>query len=304
MLRGVKLAQPNRMGGVFMELQALQFIADGTVSLAELEQQHPILGRNLKDFVTTINRCCRDAYQRFSTCLDDVLILPIQPTTAEKGTVLQKLRDASDSVWFRDVARICDDLAAVANTYDSDIKKHIDTEKRHSLMMLLMILHKHEGDLKQDIRHAVDALKMDIADSRIADARQRAQTIKDEIDRNLTRINGVAVQIAGSTADGANEVLKAQIAEAALRQPERVLLFNMAMVVVLLILGATVLQFISLIAFPLLTGFVLTTVIVLNAFYLRSIDKLREEPFMELMKLALLKFFAPLARQRSRPPGG
>jgi hypothetical protein len=109
-------------------------------------------------------------------------------------------------------------------------------------MMLLMILHKHEGDLKQDIRRAVDALKMDITDSRIADARQRAQTIKDEIDRNLTRINGVAVQIAGSTADGANEVLKAQIAEAALRQPERVLLFNMAMVAVLLILGATVLQ--------------------------------------------------------------
>jgi hypothetical protein len=57
---------------------------------------------------------------------------------------------------------------------------------------------------KQDIRHAVDALKMDITDSRIADARQRAQTIKDEIDRNLTRINGVAVQITGSTAEGAD----------------------------------------------------------------------------------------------------
>jgi hypothetical protein len=293
-----------------MELWALQGIADGTVSLAELESQHPILGRNLKDFVTTVNRCCRDAYQRFSTCLDEVLTLPIQATKPEKATVLQKLRDASDSVWFRDVARICDDLAAVANTYDSDIKKHTeeqqsaDPDKRHSLMMLLMILHKHEGDLKQDIRQAVDALKLDITDSRIADARQRAQTIKDEIDRNLTRINGVAIRIAGSSGDGAGEVLKGQIAETALRQPERVLLFNMAMVCVLLIIGATVLQYVSLVAFPLLTGFVLTAVIVLNAFYLRSIDKLREEPFMELMKLALLEFFAPIARKQANPPSG
>ncbi len=61
------------------------------------------------------------------------------------------------------------------------------------------------------------------------------------------------------------------------------------------------LQFISLIAFPLLTDFVLTAVIVVNAFYLRSIDKLREEPFLELMKLALLKFFAPLMRGSGRP---
>jgi hypothetical protein len=286
-----------------VELYALQRIAEGTASLAALEQEHPILGRNLKDFVTTVNRCCRDAYERFATCLDDVLTLPAEPSEAAKGAVLKKLKDASDSAWFRDVARICDDLAAVANTYDGDIRKHIDDleydeSERISLSELLTILHKHEGDLKEDIRRAVDALKVDISDSKIKKARRRALTIKDEIVSNLTRINGVATRITGSTADGANEVLtKQRIAEAALRRPERVLVFNGAMVVVLLILSATVLQFISLWAFPLLTGFVLTSVIVMNAFYLRSIDKLREEPFMELMKLALLKFFAPLTRQ-------
>jgi hypothetical protein len=293
-----------------MELWALQTIAEGTVSLAELERNHPILGRNFKGFVSTINRCCRDAYQRFSSCLDDVLTLPNAPSDAQKAAVIKKLRDASDSEWFRDVARVCDDLAAVANTYDADIKKHASdlqgdgSQKRQTLLMLLAILHKHEGDLKQDIRQAVDHLKMNISDSKIAEARQRAMTIKDEIDRNLTRINGVAVQITGSSTDGASEVLtKDQIAEAALQRPERVLLLNMAMVVILLILGATVLQYVSLLAFPLLTGFVLTAVIVLNAFYLRSIDELREEPFMELMKLALLKFFTPLTRSSRRPAG-
>lgn len=294
-----------------MDLSALQYIADGTVSLAELERKNPVLGRNFKDFVVTINRCCRDAYERFSTCLDDVLTLPSKPSEAAKAVVLQKLRDASDSVWFRDVARICDDLAAIANTYDEDIRKHISdqqgvsTEQRQSLLWLLGILHKHEGNLKEDIRRAVDGLKVNIADSKIEEARQRALKIKDEIDRNLTRINGVAICITGSSTDGANEVLtKQQIAEAALRRPERVLLFNMAMVVALLIVGATVLQYISLIAFPLLTGFVLTAVIVVNAFYLRSIDKLKDEPFIELMKLALLKFFAPLMRGSGPPSTG
>ena len=111
--------------------------------------------------------------------------------------------------------------------------------------------------------------------------------------------------MAGSAADGANEALtNEQIAEAALRRPEQVRLFNMAMVAVLLILGATVLQYVSLIAFPLLTAFVLTAVIVVNAFYLRSIDKLCEKSFVGLMKLALLKFFAPLARRPARSIGG
>jgi hypothetical protein len=290
-----------------MELWALQSIADGTVSLAELEREHPTMGGNFKKFVDTINRCCRDAYNRFSTCLDDVLTLPIEPDEKSKSNVLQKLRDASDSAWFRDVARICDDLAAVAATYDADIKKHAADEsvgdgssKRHSLFMLLAILHKHEGDLKQDIRNAVDNLKIEIADGRISDARRRALSIKDEIAHNLTRINGVALQITGSAKDGANDVLtKEKIAEAALRRPERVLLLNMALVVVLLIVGATVLQYVSLIAFPLLTGFVLAVVTILNAFYLRTIEQLGEEPFMELMKLALLKFFAPLTRPKT-----
>src|SRR5471030_2105494 len=202
------------MKGCQMELWALQNIADGTFSLAELERQHPILGRNLKDFVTTVNRCCRDAYQRFSICLDDVLTLSIEATETEKAAVLQKLRNASDSEWFRDVARICDDLAALAKTYDSDIQRHIeehlesDSTKRHSLMMLLLILHKHEGDLKRDIRQAVDGLKTDITDSQIVAARRRAEIIKNEIDRNLTRINGIAVGITGSTGDGASEFLK------------------------------------------------------------------------------------------------
>jgi hypothetical protein len=127
------------------------------------------------------------------------------------------------------------------------------------------------------------------------DFRQRliiAQVLAREI-KNLDRVelrpDGTIVM----------EGEKKRVAEDALRAPERVMLFTMTWVVVLLGLGAAVLQYLSLAAFVLLTGFILSIVVVVNAIYLRSIDKLREEPFLELMKLALLKFFAPLTRKGS-----
>lgn len=293
-----------------MELWALQTIANGAASLGEIERGHPDVGKKLKGFVLTLNRCCRDAYERLSSALDSVLTLPEQPNKAQINSVLQVLKDASNSEWFKKVSNICDDLAALANTYDNELQ-HIardlssESERRNSILYLLAILHRHEGDLKTDIRETVDAIKVDLTKLRVSTAKRRALRIKDEIDQSLTRINGVTLQIAGSSQDGATELLdREQIAEIALRKPERVLIFNMAFVLVLLLGGGTVLQFISILAFPILTGFVLSAVVVLNAFYLRSIDKLRDESFMELMKLALLKFFAPLARGSTPPQRG
>jgi hypothetical protein len=72
---------------------------------------------------------------------------------------------------------------------------------------LLHILHKHEGDINDEINNAVDRLKMDISDSKITEARNFAATIKKEITKNLTRIRGVSVRITGSSAQGANDAL-------------------------------------------------------------------------------------------------
>lgn len=284
-----------------MELWAFQQITEGMDSLAQLEEVNPVLGKKLKDFVDRVSRCCVVAYERFSSSLDSVLTLPLHPDESQRSAVLGVLRAASDSSWFRDVARICDELAAVANTYDADLRRQAENQRegdgRYSIRMLLEILHMHEGSLKDDIRSVVDTLKTEIATDRIEDARQRALRIKGEIASYVTRITGTATRIAGSSRDGAQAVLsKEEVAETALRRPERILVFNAGMVVLLLIVGATVLRFVSIFAFPVLTAFVITVIIVLNALYLRSIDKLSEENFIELMRLALLKFFAPLSR--------
>lgn len=193
-----------------MELFALQSIAAGITSLAELERTDPVLGAKLNEFVARVNDACRTAYDRFSRHLDDVLTLPSNPTGDEVKLVLTQLRDASDSHWFKDVAGICDNLAALANKYDADLRQHLDlarnrgtVEQRGSLNLFLEVLHRHEGDLIRDIRNCADALKIDLSEGRIPDAKDRAKRIKDEIATTLTRINGVALTIAGSSTGGA-----------------------------------------------------------------------------------------------------
>ena len=214
------------------------------------------------------------------------------------------------AVWFKEVAKICDDLGALVEEYEDPIqaqanKTGVDPDQRRSLKELLNILNKHEGDLKRDIRNSASLLGNEIAANRIGNARSHAKALREEIGDQLAKTHCAALDHWFEPAWSIRDLDREQVAEEALRTPQRVLLFNMAMVLLLFILGAAVMQYITLLQFPLLTGFVLTTIVVLNAFYLRSIDKLKDKSFLELMKLALLKFFAPLARRPSTaPPAG
>jgi len=286
-----------------MYLRTLQTIVEGTDSLAELERENPVIGAQLKDFVTRLNDDCRRAYERLSACLDAVLTLREDAGPPERQVVLDRLATAGDSGWFKNVARICDDLAALADTYGDDINSQATAamskapEKGASLYELLNILHQHEGELKYEIRQTVDELKVMISDGKIDRARTEALEVKAEIERYLTKINGVAGRIVGSGAGGASELLKRKVAAEALRRPERALMLNMAFVLVLLAAGSVVLLNVSFGAFAGLAAFILAAVVVLNAFYLRSIDMLKEENFLELIRLALLNFFAPLTRR-------
>lgn len=288
-----------------MNLNTLQRIANGTDSLAEIEQQSPVIGAQLKSFVMRLNDDCRRAYERLSDCLDAVLGLREGADPAEREAVIERLNSAGSSDWFKNVAGICDDLAALANRYGGDIETQAralslqSPEKGSTLYDLLHILHQHEGELKYEIRQNVDGLKIMITDGKIGEAREEALRTKDEIDRLLTRVNGVTNRIVGSGTGGAGEVLKREVAAEALRRPERALMLNMAFVLVLLSLGMVVLLNVSFLAFIGLAAFILAAVVILNAVYLRSIDRLKEENFVGLVRLALLNFFAPLARRAS-----
>ena len=186
-----------------MELHTLQDIAEGVASLSELERSHPVLGRRMRDFVGTIESCCNEGYNRFSSSLNSVLTLSDRPTKAEKTTVFANLQDASDSGWFRDVARICDALGALAERYRDEIeviasraRDHND-QRSYSLWRLIGILNKHEQAIKYEIRYSVDQLVEKISSSQIAKARADALEIKKSIAGNLDKIASVSRHIAG-----------------------------------------------------------------------------------------------------------
>jgi hypothetical protein len=311
-----------------MELGNLQLVVAGLNSLGDLEkQQHPVLGAQLLTFVKEIRNCCNEAYGRLSDALGFVLKLPAKPSEKQLEDVSTILSDAPNSDWFKNVSGICDRLAALATTFEPQLRRQMDYAVRTTydpanlpagqtaasqyqefvyLEGLLTLLKRHEGELKDDMRHAVGNMLAKLGDARssgtTAEAKAYAMAIQEEIAASSDAIAKISYQIEGGSSKGAEALLTPEkMAENALRTPERMLILSMFFVILLFALGAFSFRFLQFYQFVLVTGFSLTTVIVVNAFYLRNIGKLSELNFLKLMELALLKFFAPLTRRQGGP---
>jgi hypothetical protein len=308
-----------------MELFHLYEIINGTTSLAEIEKLNPVLGTQLGSFVAEVRDCCSEAYGRLSNALSSVVTLSSKPTVGEIEKALRLMREAPDSHWFKNVSGICDRLAALATKFEPQIDKQIvyarslnqqvpiTDENIHSyvgprssqIAELMRLLQRHEGDLKEDLRRAVSEIESRLGKAKatgdVEEARQYAMKVREEIAKGSDQIAKISYQIAGSSSKGAETILSpGEIAEKALRRPEIMAIISMFFLLLVFYSGAAVFRFLAVYQFVLLTGFTLTAVIIINAFYLRTIDKLSEESFLKLMELALLKFFAPLTRTAAK----
>jgi hypothetical protein len=309
-----------------MELVHLRVIVEGLDSLAAIEKEHPALGQKLLEFVEDVLDCCQQAYSRLSNALGKVRSLPTTPSSKEVDDLCATLNAASDSKWFKDISGICDRLAALATNFEDRITDQIQYTSpfgenweaskeapdaprfaaHYRIAPLLSLLQRHEWDLKDDIRTAVATLESKLGPARstgnVEDARLYALAVQKEISGSIDEIAKLTHQIAGTSS--VEKILKPdEIAEQALKRPERVLILNMSFIIVVVSLGAAIFQMIAFYQFALLSGFTLTAVIVLNAFYLKTQNLLSEESFLKLVELAILKFFAPLTR-RHNPESG
>jgi hypothetical protein len=309
-----------------MELRHLREIVEGLNSLAEIEKEHPVLGAQLLKFVEEVRDCCSQAYGRLSQALGTVRSLPDAANPAEISVVLSQINKAPDSKWFKEVSGICDRLAALATTFQPQFSKQLEYtspfgtnwqdssthpgatryEAHYQIAPLFSLLQQHERELKDDIRSAIAQVQAALAQTdrkdSIDNARQFALQVQREIDGSMDEIAKLTYQIAGTSSAGTTAVLSPELlAEQALRRPERVLILNMFFLLIAFGLGATAFQYLRIYQFILLTGFSFTAVVIVNALYLRSIEKLSEQSFLKLMELALLKFFAPLTKRRGNP---
>ena len=288
-----------------MELFALQGIVEGADSLAQIEKEHPVIGKQFKGFIVEIQSCCEEAYGRLSDTLDMVRQISDKPSDKEIQQLTATINDLPNSNWFKNVSRICSRLRVLADKFSGEINDQIKYDqqtgghKAPTISMLLAALGKGEGDLKDEMRRVVWSLQNEIGDAKtkgnFSGVRTRAANIQKEIDTRIDEITRVSGRITGTSLSGAEDLLDA---EKALQTPERILMLSMFFLVFVFSLGAFAFHFLQAYQFILVTGFALTAVIVVNAFYLRTIDKLSEKGFLTLMQLALLKFFAPLARRK------
>lgn len=286
-----------------MELYALQRIVDGADSLAQIENEHPVLGKQLKSFIAEVQSCCEQAYGRLSTTLGTVRQIADKPSTEEIKQLTVAIEDLPNSDWFKNVTGICNRLRVLGDSFSGQIIEQIQYDENTggrntpTLSELIGALGRGEGDLKDDMRRVVWSLQNEIGAAKtkgnFSSVRTLAAEIQHEIDPKIDKITHLSESIKGTSSTGAEEVLAAK----ALQTPERMLILSMFFLVFVFSLGAFAFHFLKAYQFVLVTAFALTAVVVVNAFYLRTIDVLSEKGFLALMRLALLNFFAPLAKR-------
>lgn len=281
-----------------MRLPQLLRVINRIETLAELEKIDPVVAGNLKDFIEKVTEYCQSMADQHEVLFNKTMTLSDDASKRHVDDVIESVYSAESISTERSLSRICRDLELIAEEFDkSACEAGLEVSEKSSLLRLVATLHVTPLAFYNAFDELAYRVIGALREGKIGEARTSAREAKAEIRTLLSRVNKASSQIIGSSSDGANLFLtKSQVVENALRRPERVLLLNMSLLIVLFILGATALQYVSLVAFPLLAAFVLASVVVVNAIYLRGIGQLGEESFMGLMKLALLNFFAPLAR--------
>src|SRR5690348_15240811 len=104
-----------------MQLETLRGIVEGVDSLAQLEKEHPVLGKQFKEFIAEIQSCCDDAYGRLSQTLGAIRQIPDKPSSQEIGQLTAAISDLPNSNWFKNVSRICSRLEVLANAFSGKI---------------------------------------------------------------------------------------------------------------------------------------------------------------------------------------
>ena len=297
-----------------MNLPDLQRLVASLNSLAEIEKQNPEIAAQLIVFVQEIRATTFDAYRAISDALVLVLELPVQLSIEQIERVAEKVkmtRGWQERDWEQRLTETCERLQLLLQ---GAIDKPKSSTRGSALLASIslremMILLRHGPDVvRGSTDEAMYKLYGLLGDAKTtgtsADIKKYAFEVQTRIKTGLVQITDAVSQIEGSSSDGAERLLRpVDIAERELQSPERMLILSMFFVVLVFSLGAFAFQYLKFYQFTLVTGFALTAVIVVNAFYLRTIDKLSEESFLKLMELALLKFFAPLTRRNRESSG-
>lgn len=294
-------------------------LAEGLNTLAQLEAKDPKMGARVMAFTVEIKRVCELAYDHFLKILNKISVLSTTPPKAGHEKLMTELAGTHDHDWFKNVAKICDALEALRIEFGDALSAHGEAHNIEGLansaadrymlpyrpsgfQLMIDAIYEGEQSFEHDIARMAylleDLLRQSQRTGDIGPAAQAASKSREQIQDGLGRLRVAANRIIGSGKDGAK--LLEERAEEVLRE-DRYFIFKAAslLMIVLLAAATVIAKTVPFYLFPLITGFSLTGVIVISALQLRASGELPDATFLKLMELALLKFFAPLAKRKS-----
>ena len=323
-----------------MELHELATIAAGMKTLTELQEFDAKSSAEFMTFLDQVSSACADAYTNFSKALGKVVALPNPPDRASYDRVSTELVATYDHQWFKNVADVCARLKAADRAFGAAIDAcanrlrkgvpstvpapnsqpdAVDRRQRDAdtLGAMLGVLKMHEGGLEEEIRTKVfflqEHLAEGIAKGDISEAKQYAKDLQSRISALLDEINQTVLAVQGTSTNGASTTLlgREEIARRVLADdPHKLLKLNAFILCVIVLLGASVLQYVSIIAFVALTAFALAALCAMNTIMLLSSGKIDQVTWLEGMRLSLTYTFVPIMSQilggaaRREPSGG
>jgi phosphohistidine phosphatase SixA len=296
-------------------LSLIAELAEGLGTLAQLEAKDPIMGARVKDFTVEIKRVCELAYDHLLKTLTKIAVLSGLPSKAEHAKLMTELASTHDHDWFKNVAKICDALAALRSEFGDTLSAHRAKQDQERIAkgdaalqwtapsgfeLMIDAIYEGERSFENDIAGMAYTLEELLRQSQrsqdIMPAAEAAFQSRRQIQDGLGRLRVAANRIIGSGKEGSK--LLEQRAEEVLRDDPYFMFKAGSLLLIMLLAAATMIaKTVSFYMFPLITGFALTGVIVISALQLKASGKLPDATFLKLMELALLKFFAPLTKQ-------
>jgi hypothetical protein len=310
-----------------MELHRLADLAKGMKTLAELEEQEPRIGAEFLTFLNQVSSACWDAYTNFSRVLNQVIALPNPPDRAAYDRVSTELATTYDHQWFKVVADVCSRLKAADRVFGPSVNARIGELRKEisekipasgptppevqqkegtiwTLGSMIGVLQMHEGGLEDEIASNVRFLQGWLADGFAKGDISRAKEISveiqtgirgflNEIQQTVLAAQATSHQGASLTLLGNDEIARRVLAE----DPYRLLKLNAVILFILLALGASVAQFLSIFQFVGLTAFALAAIVILNAIMLVDSGKIDQATFLEALRLSLTHTFVPIMGQ-------
>lgn len=273
---------------------------------------NPELQKEVQSFVESVKKEVDKGFADVHQILAEVAYLKDSEVNQDKIRELQKgLSDTYAKDKFKNLLQICDRLHVLAERYRDKIEPFVKSEfQLDNSSQLFWLLHKHEGAFMYTIKNALNQIVASLEEYKqpqdYNQTRQLARSAQIELQDILDKVVNTSHRFQGSLSGGTLDLLQTKkVADNVLKNSP---LFSLSCY-----LGATIILLTALTivagntspkSFTIITLATYTGLIIIGALQLRNDNKLKEENFLKLINLAMLRVYLPFSKLFNKNSSG